>query len=66
MLLSRGEITHMRLLRDEQPVKQRESFSFGISTEGRKVMNVFEQIPKGNSFKEYILYHDQHEPLFTP
>jgi hypothetical protein len=45
----------MRLLRDEQPIKRRESFSFGIGTKFCKVMNVFKQIRKGDCLKEYIL-----------
>jgi hypothetical protein len=56
----------MRLLRDKQPVKRRESFPFRIGTKSRKVMNVFKEIHKGNSFKEHILYHNQHKPLLTP
>jgi hypothetical protein len=56
----------MRLLRDEQPIKQREPFSFGISAEFRKMMNVFKQVREGYGLKKHILYHDQHKPLFAP
>jgi hypothetical protein len=58
--------THMRLLRDEQSIKQRDPFPFGIGAEGRKAVNVFNQIRKGNSLKEHMLCHDQREPLFAP
>jgi hypothetical protein len=56
----------MRLLRDEQPIKQREPFSFGSSAEFRKMMNVCKQVHEGYGLKKYMLYHHQHEPLFTP
>jgi hypothetical protein len=41
----------MRLLRDEQAIKQREPFSFGMGAEFRKVMNIFKQIGKGDCFQ---------------
>jgi hypothetical protein len=56
----------MRLLRDEKPVKYREPCSFRISAEFRKAMNVFKQIRKGDCLEKYILYYDQHKPLFIP
>jgi hypothetical protein len=59
-------MTHMRLLRDEKPIKCRESFSFRIGTEFRKMMNVFKQIRNGDCLKKDILYHNQHKPLFIP
>jgi hypothetical protein len=61
-----GALPHMRLLMDKQPVKSRKPFSFGISAEGRNLMNVFKQIRKGGGLKEYMLYHNQHKPLLTP
>jgi hypothetical protein len=56
----------MRLLRDEQPVKQREPSPFGIGTEGRKAMYVLKPMGKGVRFKKEMLYYHQHKPLFTP
>jgi hypothetical protein len=38
----------MRLLRDEQPIKRREPFSFGIGTEFRKMTNIFKQFHNGD------------------
>jgi uncharacterized DUF497 family protein len=39
----KGFDTHMRLLRDEQPVKRREPFPFRIGTKSRNLMHVFKQ-----------------------
>jgi hypothetical protein len=44
----------MRILRDEQPIKQREPFSFGISTEGRKAMNVFKRTMSGRPAQLFV------------
>jgi hypothetical protein len=59
-------LSHMRILRDEKPVKSRGPFSFRIGTKFRKTMNVFKQIRKRDCLKKYILYYDQHKPLFVP
>jgi hypothetical protein len=47
-LFAVGADTHMRLLRDKQPIKRRESFSFGIGAEFRKMMNIFKQFHNGD------------------
>jgi hypothetical protein len=56
----------MRLLRGEQPIEQREPFSFRMSAEFRKAVNVFKQFRVGYGLKKYMLYHNQHKPLFAP
>jgi hypothetical protein len=61
-----GFNTHMRLLRDEQPVKRRESFSFRIGAKGRDMMDIVQYIPNGDGPQEYMLYDDQYKPLFVP
>ncbi|MDR3115795.1 MAG: hypothetical protein LBU25_09785, partial [Treponema sp.] len=46
-VVTMGIMTHMRLLRDEQPVKRREPFPFRISTKTRNLMYVFKHIRYG-------------------
>ncbi len=61
-----GFNTHMRLLRDKQPVKCWQPFSLGIGAQDRNAMYILKQIREGDCLQEYMLYHGQHKPLFTP
>ncbi|MDR0556518.1 MAG: hypothetical protein LBG43_01405 [Treponema sp.] len=38
---ARGICSHMRLLRDKQPIKRREPFSFSIGAKNHNVMYIF-------------------------
>jgi hypothetical protein len=65
-LAGMGYVTHMRLLRDKQPVKSRQPFSLRVGAQGCNMMYIFKQFREGDCLKEYMFHYDQHKQLFTP